>query len=237
MSHETYSDPSIALEATDRFYESEQGFEYTEEYVVKWLRAHVKLPAGGRVLDLCCGDGIWSRGMQLINPDLELFGVDISKGGIEKARRLLHTDVGHFLVVDAEKHLPFDDGYFDVIFARGPGLYNQHDMDRPGSIAVIESWHSKLSLQGLFYSIFSSEPRLMGTYTSMEDAKLPFNRSPRKTESVDFRGGKYHHSVQSFLVPFWKAGNVKIIRYSFFENLHFLITRLKAQEMADQGQE
>ncbi len=150
-------------------------------YCKACLGSSGEMPSAERPVSRKAGSaGFKSRGMQLINPDLELFGVDISKGGIEKARRLLHTDVGHFLVVDAEKHLPFDDGYFDVIFARGPGLYNQHDMDRPGSIAVIESWHSKLSLQGLFYSIFSSEPRLMGTYTSMEDAKLPFKRVIKK---------------------------------------------------------
>src|SRR5690606_23185388 len=115
----------------------------------------------GRILDLCCGDGIWSKGIQHVNPDLELFGVDISQGAIEKARKLVDADEQHFIVADAESQLPFEDNFFSLIFARGPGLYNQHNMDRPSTISIIEHWHSKLNSRGLFYSIFASTPEKM----------------------------------------------------------------------------
>jgi hypothetical protein len=67
----------------------------------------------------------------------------------------------------------------------------------------------------------------MGTYTAMEDVKLPYNRCPRKTETIDFRGGKYHHSIESFMTPFWKAANASIVSYAFQNNLHILITQTK----------
>lgn len=223
--HPIYSTPDDALKATDEFYEQKEGFQYSEQNVVAWLQKHVTLPKQGRVLDLCCGDGIWSRGMQCINPNLELYGIDISSGAINKARSLLGADDAHFLVGDAEADLPFPDHFFDLIFARGPGLYNQHSMDRPAAIQVIEGWHRKLSPSGLFYSIFASQPEYMGTYTPMEDVKLPYNRSPRQTEAVDFQGGKYHHTIQSFLTPFWKAQNAVKVSYSFLNNLHILITK------------
>ncbi len=226
MKNTVYKTPEDALKATDEFYFSQEGFQYPEEKVTSWIRDYVKLPDSGRVLDLCCGDGVWSKGMQNTNPSLELYGVDIATGAIEKARKILSADERHFIVEDAESGLSFDDGFFELIFARGPGLYNQHNLDRPATIRVIETWHSKLTPSGVFNSVFASNPEKMGTYTPMEDVKLPFNRSPRKTETVDFHGGKYHHTIQSFLTPFWKAKNVKIVRYSFFQNLHVLITRL-----------
>lgn len=225
MSNLVYDSREEALSATNEFFSRQEGFQYSEEMVTQWVSAYVKLPKAGRVLDLCCGDGIWSQGIQNVNPNLELFGIDISVGGIKKAKKLLDDDGEHFLVGDAETGLPFPDDFFALIFARGPGLYNQHNMDRPATINVIESWHRKLTKSGLFYSIFASQPEKMGTYTPMEEVKLPYNRAPRKSETVDFHGGKYHHTIQSFLTPFWKANNVKLVNYSFFQNLHVLVTR------------
>jgi SAM-dependent methyltransferase len=224
---DVYQSPQSALAATDDFYWSREGFEYPEEKVTQWVRQHVTLPKTGCVLDLCCGDGIWSKGMQNVNPKLELFGIDISAGGISRARQLLGSDEQHFVVGDAEAALPFPDDSFELIFARGPGLYNQHNMDRPATIRVIEMWHRKLAASGRMISIFASTPRLMGTYTPMEQCKLPFNRCPRKTESVDFLGGKFHHSIESFHAPFWKAQNANVVSYQFFQNLHYLVTQRK----------
>lgn len=224
MAHQVYVTPVEALIATDDFY-GKDGFQYTEEFVSNWISKYIRIPKSGRVLDLCCGDGIWSKGFRNLNPNIELFGIDISKGGIFKACELLDSDKGHFFVGDAEVELPFPDGYFNLIFARGPGLYNQHDMDRPATIQVVENWHAKLAKGGQFYSIFASNPLKMGTYTDMDNAKLPYNRSPRKTKTVDFRGGKYHHTIQSFLTPFWKARNVAVVSYQFVGNLHILITK------------
>ncbi len=210
---------------TDRFYRENEGFGYSEEYVNGWLRANVDLPETGRALDLCCGDGIWSKGMQNLRPELEIFGIDYSSGGIEKARKLLRADEEHFVVGDAETEMPFTEGFFDLVFARGPGLYNQHDMDRPATIAVIERWHRLLTPEGLFYSIFASTQEMMGTYTPPDEVKLPYNRYPRRTETVDFRGGKYHHTEESFLAPFRKARDVVIEGYRYERGLHILVTR------------
>ena len=227
LSGPAYESQKDALKATDEFYENYEGFQYSEQKVTEWVRKHVKLPRSGRVIDLCCGDGIWSKGIQNINPKLELYGIDISQGAIVRARKLLDTDEKHFIIGDAEAGLPFRDGFFNLIFARGPGLYNQHNMDRPATIRVIESWHLKLAPDGIFYSVFASKPEKMGTYTPVDEVKLPYNRYPRKTDTIDFLGGKYHHTIQSFLSPFWKTKNVAIVSYSFFENLHVLVTRLR----------
>lgn len=226
---EVYDTPADALAATDQFYWLQEGFEYPEDVVTDWIGRHVKVPKKGNVLDLCCGDGIWSKGIRNVSAGVECFGIDLSAGGIEKARKLLETDDRHFVVGDAEKELPFDDGFFDLIFARGPGLYNQHSMDRPATIRVIEMWHRKLKpAGGRFYSIFASDPRQMGTYGPIEQAVLPFNRCPRHTDTVDFQGGKYHHSIKTFLTPFWESRSIEIVDYSFIRKQHILITRAAA---------
>ena len=98
----------------------------------------LRLESEHPVLDLCCGDGIWAKGIRALNPNLDLYGIDISEGGIQRAQSLLPSDAQRFIVDDAEYGLPWPDGTFDLIFARGPGLFNQHSMDRPAT----PSWGS-----------------------------------------------------------------------------------------------
>ena len=76
---ELYDSPEDALAATDSFYRAAAGFSYDLEAVKSWLAAHVRILKAGRVLDLCCGDGIWSKGFLELSPDLELYGIDLSK--------------------------------------------------------------------------------------------------------------------------------------------------------------
>ena len=99
---------------------------------------------------------------------------------------------------------------------------------------VLEDWHGHLKEQGRFYSVFASTPRLIGRYTPMSEAVLPYNRAPRRSRTVDFEGGKFHHSIESFHRPFWYAQNVEIVAYSFQGNQHILVTRL-ARAKGDQA--
>lgn len=226
-----YETASEALAATDEFYDSSSGFEYTIEQVIDWLKLYLpRLPKAGRVLDLCCGDGIWSAGLHQLNQTLVLHGIDISAGAIEAARRQVPQHASNFFAGDAESLLPWPDGTFDLIFARGPGLFNQHSMDRPATIAVIERWHRALAPNGRMISMFYSSPERMGAYTNPLSVALPYNRAPRLTEAVDFTGGKYHHTIESFLLPFRKADNVKLGEYRFLRNNHILETRLNVRD-------
>jgi SAM-dependent methyltransferase len=223
----SYATPAEALAATDEFYRTAAGFSYDLEQVKSWLFAHVRIPSAGRVLDLCCGDGIWSKGFNELSPQLDLYGIDLSAGGIDKARELLGAKLAaHYVVGDAEAGLPWPKGHFALIFARGPGLFNQHDFARPASVSVLESWHSHLTERGLFYSVFASTPRLMGRYTPMNEVVLPYNRAQRHSPTIEFEGGKFHHSIESFHRPFWYAENVEIVSYSFQGNQHILVSKL-----------
>ena len=67
----------------------------------------------------------------------------------------------------------------------------------------------------------------MGKYTPVDEVVLPYNQVPRDTGAVKFSGGKYHHSIETFHAPFWKARNVDVASYRFAENLHILVSRRK----------
>ena len=230
MPNEIYQSAQEARRATDAFYAG-HGFEYTPDQVRQWLEIYLPhVPKSGCVLDLCCGNGIWAAGIKMLNPDLPLHGIDISPGAIDKAKELAPHDAEQFVVGDAEDSLPWPAGTFDLIFARGPGLYNQHSMDRSATIAVIEMWHRALRPSGRFVSIFYSNPEMFGSYTNPLKVRLPYNRAPRLTDAVDFTGGKYHHDITSFLLPFRKAENVALGEYRFIRNTHILETRI---EVAD----
>ena len=225
--YDIYKSKEDAKSATNDFYGNEQGFQYDEQKATQWISDNVKLPKTGKVLDICCGDGIWSKAINNLNPALECYGVDISEAGIEAARRLLGIGDDRFIAADVEVDNPiFEPGTFDFIFVRGAGIFNQHNMDRPFTIKVIEVWHSLLKPEtGRMFSTFGSNPQLMGTYTPMEKCKLPYNRSPRRTPAVQFSGGKFHHSIESFLAPYWKAEGVEIADYWFHKKRHNLITK------------
>jgi len=224
-SHPIYQSAQEAQAHTDTFYRS-GGFEYTPAQVQRWLQVLFTTPPKGRVLDLCCGDGIWSQGLTQWAPNAELHGIDISQGAIDAAQsKLDQGNASRFIVADTEQPLPWDDGFFDTILARGPGLYNQHNMDRPAAIAVIQDWHRTLKPNGTMYSVFASDPARFGTYTNPLLVKLPYNRAPRLTDAVDFTGGKYHHTTTSFMAPFLKATGVEIKDYKFLRKNHILQTR------------
>jgi hypothetical protein len=88
-------------------------------------------------------------------------------------------------------------------------------------------WHEYLADGGLFCGIYGSTPDMMGTYTPMEKVKLPYNRAPRQSEAVQFDGGKFHHSIESFHAPFWAAEDIEVVDYSYNKKKHIILTRRK----------
>ena len=63
------------------------------------------LPTGVRVLDVGCGDGFISAGLQSQRSDLSIRGIDV----LQRTRTLIPVDL-----FDG-RHIPFDDGFFDVV--------------------------------------------------------------------------------------------------------------------------
>lgn len=222
-----------AIEETNRYYEELEGMSFSDEQVDRWLGSwffpFVSLSGRERILDLCCGDGCWSFGLLRAHRDLSVVGVEITEAGVrmaqQRAEKLRVEKQAKFLVHDCERDLPFPDGEFDLCFARGPFLFNQHDMLRLGCLRLLDHWHCKLKSGGRFVAMYGSKPDRLGLYTPPEETILPMNLSPRTSESLCFMGGKYNHTPASFWRPFSALPGVEIVFYQFSHGIHILVTK------------
>ena len=66
---------------------------------------------GKRILDIGCGIGMYSQKFK--GEGAEVFGIDIDKKNIERAKKL--DSLVNFLCSSAEK-TPFEDNFFDIVF-------------------------------------------------------------------------------------------------------------------------
>jgi ubiquinone/menaquinone biosynthesis C-methylase UbiE len=93
-----------------------------------------KLKAGSRILDVGCGKGFLLYEMQLIEPELELYGFDISKHGLARALPELNANLFNYRAQDA---LPFGDNYFDLVISLGC-LHNLRIFELKTSLGEIQ---------------------------------------------------------------------------------------------------
>lgn len=213
-------------------YRELKGYSYRDEQVDAWLKRnflkYLSLHGTEKVLDLCGGDGVWAFGLLRKYPQLEITSVDISSAAISEAKsRSIQSDLLQkleFLQYDLEDPLPFEEESFDLVFARGVFVFNQHEMTSQGTLNLLQHWHSLLRSGGRFVSMYGSNKHMLGFYSPASTTLLPGNSVPRRTKSVDFRGGKFNHTPMSFLAPFLKLQNVQPHFYKFESNRHTLIT-------------
>lgn len=221
-----------SVKKTNDFYNALDGYSYTDEQVDRWLNKwffpFVALRGNEHVLDLCCGDGVWSFGLLRKLPNLKIIAVDVSSGAIECAKQRARTNKINnieFTSHNCEESLPLENNIFDLVFARGLFIFNQHDMMRSGCIDLLEKWHDKLKIGGRFISMYGSKPEKLGSYTKPENTKgLPTNLLARKTNSLDFEGGKFNHSPATFSAPFLSIKLAKINFYQYNSGRHTLIS-------------
>ena len=112
------------------------------------------------LLDVGCGNGIFLS-MVLNKLDVEVSGIDISPEMIEKSKELL--DGRADLKVGDSEHLPWNDGYFDIVtcsasFHHYPSpelvLKEMKRVLRPGGILMIADPFTSNNLLRFFVNIF-----------------------------------------------------------------------------------
>lgn len=105
-----------------------------------------RLRAGERVLDAGCGTGYLAAGLRRARPDVVVVGSDLSAGMLANAR-----DAGAWPLVQGDAgRLPFGDGAFDLVVARG---VLHHLPDVAGALA---EWRRVLAPGGTV--VLLSEP-------------------------------------------------------------------------------
>jgi ubiquinone/menaquinone biosynthesis C-methylase UbiE len=137
--------------------------------------------SGKRVLEVGVGAG--TDHLQWARAGADLYGVDLTEAGISTTRR--HLEVyGHtskLQQADAEKNLPFEDGFFDTVYSWGV----IHHSEKPERI--VAQIHRVLKPGGEFIGMFYQRPSLVSLRVWVRFGLLagkPFR---------SFRDVLYHH--------------------------------------------
>jgi len=69
------------------------------------------------ILDLGCGEGVWLPQFAKFTQPENVFGCDIDQESVDLAKKLLAPIPAKNLVVSPTEHLPYADGFFDIVFA------------------------------------------------------------------------------------------------------------------------
>jgi SAM-dependent methyltransferase len=109
----------------------------------------------GRVLDLGCGAGNMAKAIKFYRPDLEVFGVDISKQAIHQAKK--EDSQVEFRVGSAEK-IPYTDETFNAVL-----MFDvlEHVQD---PLAVLKEVNRVLKKKGVFHIFCPLEGDLKNLY-------------------------------------------------------------------------
>jgi sporadic carbohydrate cluster protein (TIGR04323 family) len=128
------------------------GYKFRPGYwkpVAEALISTYRLGPGAKILDVGCGKAFLLHELLLIEPSLEVVGVDVSAHGISGATDLVRP---HLRQLDARQLLPFQDQEFDLVISlavlhnfRLPELFSSlQEISRVGrqGYVMVESYRS-----------------------------------------------------------------------------------------------
>ncbi len=127
----------------------------------EWLLRH-NISNPSNILDFGCGDGAMTAEVKKILPSAKCFGVDPSLKSIDIAQKTF-TDISF---LSSNETIPFEDNYFDVVYAAGVFHHISFDLHEN----YINECIRVLKPKGLFI-IFELNPLNPGT-------RYIFNKNP-----------------------------------------------------------
>ncbi len=139
---------------------TEQTVVFADDFVLE------RLPAGGDVLDIGCGRGIFdAKAAQRVR---SITGIDITLSEVEAARSLCRNTNIRFVVHDAEKLFELE-GTYDAMFSRF--CFHHLNMEKTaagiharlksgGRLVAVDCLEDYWKLSGSFYILFDATRRL-----------------------------------------------------------------------------
>jgi len=124
--------------------------------VAEKLIERYSLGKGKKILDVGCGKGFLLYEMQLLQPELQIYGIDASEYGLKN----MHPELrGDFRLGKAQEPLPFSDNDFDLVISLAT-FHNLHvyeleiavqEVERVGKqgYIMVESFRNELEMFNL----------------------------------------------------------------------------------------
>jgi len=124
--------------------------------VAEKLIERYSLGKGNKILDVGCGKGFLLYEMQLLQPELQIYGIDASEYGLKN----MHPELrGDFRLGKAQEPLPFSDNEFDLVISLAT-FHNLHvyeleiavqEVERVGKqgYIMVESFRNELEMFNL----------------------------------------------------------------------------------------
>ncbi|WP_165822491.1 class I SAM-dependent methyltransferase [Paenibacillus montanisoli] len=141
-----------------------------------------------RILDVGCGHGEFTK--TFVGKAKEVIGIDVIEGYISSAN-VGASETIKFLIVDADKQLPFTDDSFDIIYSKkGPWLFHTgneegHRILKPGGTALgLYHCGSDGGLRSLFPGLYHPLP---DSYLGDIKAKYERQLSESNLEKIELQ--------------------------------------------------
>ena len=97
------------------------------------------LPSKPRILDIGCGKGYLLYDFLKVNPEADIYGIDISEYAIENSKKEIKKN----LRIGNANLLPWPDNYFDLVISINT-FHNLYNFDLEKSLIEMERVGKKL---------------------------------------------------------------------------------------------
>jgi ubiquinone/menaquinone biosynthesis C-methylase UbiE len=142
----------VARKFDKEFFDGERkfgygGFSYNPRYwseVVKDFRDYYNLNNGSKILDVGCAKGFMLYDFYKLNPNLDLYGIDISKYAIDNSV----SEIKHKLQVANARKLPYEDSFFDLVIS----INTIHNLDKIECATALQEI-SRVSKKNAFLTV------------------------------------------------------------------------------------
>ncbi len=169
----------------------------------------------GRILDLGCGPGFFSRELASLYPKAQIVGLDIAKLMLTQAKKKYSWRRKWPLVAADMHHLPFASGAFDLVFA------NQVVHWGESLPQVFRELNRVMNVNGcLMFTTLGPD-----TFKELKEAWSSINEHAHVNEFADMHDVGDYLMAEHFLEPVMDMELLSV----HYENLPKLLRSLKAQ--------